>query len=122
MNNVAMRPKAVFSDAESQRLADRLRQSVRGEVRFDSGTRALYSADASNYRQVPVGVVVPQTAEDIVQAVRVCREFGAPILPRGGGTSMCGQAVNYAVGNWGRFPGTQLQQNKGQSGSVTLPP
>jgi len=97
MNNVAMRPKAVFSDAESQRLADRLRQSVRGEVRFDSGTRALYSADASNYRQVPVGVVVPQTAEDIVQTVRVCREFGAPILPRGGGTSMCGQAVNYAV-------------------------
>src|SRR6185503_15453177 len=49
------------------------------------------------YRQVPIGVVIPRTVDDIVETVRVCRELGAPILPRGGGTSMCGQSVNVAV-------------------------
>ena len=70
---------------------------MRGEVRFDRGSRALYSADASNYRQVPIGVVVPESVDDIVAAVAACREFQAPILARGGGTSMCGQSVNVAV-------------------------
>ncbi len=78
-------------------LADRLGAALQGEVRFDNGSRALYSADASNYRQIPIGVVVPRTTEDLVEAVRICHEFGAPILPRGGGTSMCGQAINVAV-------------------------
>jgi len=68
-----------------------------GEVRFDAGARAAYASDASNYRQVPIGVVLPRSAEDIVAAVAVCREYDAPILARGGGTSLCGQAVNVAV-------------------------
>src|SRR3954454_2120471 len=82
---------------DSSVLAARLREALTGEVHFDPGSRALYSADASNYRQVPIGVVIPRTVDDIVECVRVCRDSGAPILARGGGTSMCGQCVNVAV-------------------------
>ena len=78
-------------------LAARLKKAIGGEVRFDTGSRAVYSADASNYRQVPIGVVIPRNVDELVETVRVCREFDAPILPRGGGTSMCGQCVNVAV-------------------------
>ncbi|MFZ4288144.1 FAD-binding and (Fe-S)-binding domain-containing protein [Variovorax sp. HJSM1_2] len=78
-------------------MVKHLSNAIQGEVRFDSGSRALYSADASNYRQVPIGVVVPRNIDDIVKTVAVCREYGAPILARGGGTSMCGQSVNVAV-------------------------
>ncbi|MCP2259131.1 FAD/FMN-containing dehydrogenase [Streptoalloteichus tenebrarius] len=70
---------------------------VRGEVRFDAGTRAAYSTDASNYRQVPIGVVLPATVDDAVAAVEVCREHGVPVLARGGGTSLAGQCCNTAV-------------------------
>ena len=70
---------------------------MRGEVRFDAGARAAYASDASNYRQVPIGVVLPRTVEDIVAAVAACREHEVPILARGGGTSLCGQTVNVAV-------------------------
>src|SRR5262245_39164275 len=78
-------------------LADGLRQHVQGEVRFDAGSRAAYSHDASNYRQVPIGVVVPRDINDIVAAVEVCRQHGAPVLMRGGATSQNGQCVNVAV-------------------------
>ena len=78
-------------------LAAALRRAVSGEVRFDAGSRAVYAHDASNYRQVPIGVVLPKTVDDIVAAVAVCREFHAPILPRGGGTAQNGQTVNVAV-------------------------
>ncbi len=78
-------------------LAEALRSQVRGDVRFDSGSRALYAADASNYRQVPIGVVVPRDAEDVLAAISLCREFGAPLLCRGGGTSLSGQCCNVAV-------------------------
>ena len=74
-----------------------LREALKGEVRFDNGARAAYAYDASNYRQVPIGVVLPRSAEDIVAAVAACREHQAPILARGGGTSLCGQTVNVAV-------------------------
>ncbi|MBU2602978.1 MAG: FAD-binding oxidoreductase [Actinobacteria bacterium] len=74
-----------------------LRDAVRGEVRFDRGSRALYATDSSNYRQVPIGVVIPRDAADVEAAVAVCREHGVPILARGGGTSLAGQACNVAV-------------------------
>jgi FAD/FMN-containing dehydrogenase/Fe-S oxidoreductase len=90
-------PNATGFTGNALELAAELRSAIRGEVRFDEGSRALYSTDASNYRQVPIGVVLPTSAEDIVEAVRVCRKHGAPILPRGGGTSQCGQCVNIAV-------------------------
>ena len=74
-----------------------LRQAVRGEVRFDAASRAMYANDGSNFRQVPIGVVVPQTLDDIVTTHRVCAAQGAPIVNRGGGTSLSGETVNYAV-------------------------
>ncbi|HEY7240895.1 MAG TPA: FAD-linked oxidase C-terminal domain-containing protein [Burkholderiales bacterium] len=80
-----------------QRLDVALASAIAGEVRFDDAARAAYASDASNYRQVPVGVVLPRTVEDIVAAVALCRARGAAVLPRGGGTSMCGQSVNAAV-------------------------
>ncbi|WP_080410938.1 FAD-binding and (Fe-S)-binding domain-containing protein [Burkholderia ubonensis] len=78
-------------------LAADLRTAMRGEVRFDAGTKALYASDASNYRQVPLGVVVPAGADDLVAALGVCRRFDVPFLTRGGGTSQNGQGVNVAV-------------------------
>ncbi|MGE4110430.1 MAG: FAD-binding and (Fe-S)-binding domain-containing protein [Burkholderiales bacterium] len=83
--------------ADAAALADELRRRISGEVRFDNGTRAAYSADASNYRQIPVGVVIPRSIDDIAETLDVCREYGVPILPRGGGTSQNGQCVNVAV-------------------------
>ena len=70
---------------------------VRGEVRFDRGSRALYATDGSNYRQIPIGLVLPRDEEDVVAAVAACRKFGAPVLPRGAGTSLAGQCCNVAV-------------------------
>ena len=74
-----------------------LRRAVRGEVRFDAGSRALYATDSSNYRQVPIGVVIPRDRDDVLQTLELCRRFGAPILGRGAGTSLAGQCCNVAV-------------------------
>lgn len=74
-----------------------LRERVDGEVRFDAGSRGAYATDGSNYRHVPIGVVVPRTLEAGADAVAVCAEFGAPVLSRGGGTSLGGQCTNTAV-------------------------
>jgi FAD/FMN-containing dehydrogenase/Fe-S oxidoreductase len=78
-------------------LQSDLRERVKGEVRFDSGTRAIYAHDSSNYRQVPFGVVIPEDADDVVEAVKVCAKHGAPVLPRGCGTSLSGETTNVAV-------------------------
>src|SRR5579875_2986957 len=78
-------------------LQAELRKQLEGEVRFDNGSRALYSTDASNYRQVPIGVVVPKTIGDVIITVKLARFYGAPILVRGGGTSLAGQCCNIAV-------------------------
>ncbi|HEU5123916.1 MAG TPA: FAD-binding and (Fe-S)-binding domain-containing protein [Verrucomicrobiae bacterium] len=85
------------SDINPSALARRLKKKLAGEVRFDNGSRALYATDGSNYRQVPIGVVIPKSVEDIQETVALCREFGAPILSRGGGTSLAGQCCNVAV-------------------------
>ncbi|MFZ0866604.1 MAG: FAD-linked oxidase C-terminal domain-containing protein [Candidatus Sulfotelmatobacter sp.] len=78
-------------------LAEALHATIQGEVRFDRGTRALYATDGSNYRQVPIGVVLPRNADDVQAAVALCRQFGAPLLCRGAGTSLAGQCCNVAV-------------------------
>jgi FAD/FMN-containing dehydrogenase/Fe-S oxidoreductase len=82
---------------DAEILASELRAAIRGEVRFDDGARALYATDASNYRQVPIGVVVPRDDNDVIAAVALARKHGAPILARGGGTSLAGQCCNVAV-------------------------
>ena len=92
---IPIRPESAAIDVTQ--LARSLSAAVTGEVRFDKGTLAVYSADASNYRQVPLGVVIPKHAADIEAAMRICRAGNAPILPRGGGTSQNGQCVNVAV-------------------------
>ena len=76
---------------DRDRLETELTHVVRGEVRFDRGSRALYATDASNYRQPPIGVVVPRDASDVERAVAICRRHGAPIFGRGGGTSLAGR-------------------------------
>ena len=82
---------------DAQALASELRKQLEGEVRFDNGSRALYATDSSNYRQVPIGVVVPRSADDVIATLSTCREFHAPVLSRGGGTSLAGQCCNVAV-------------------------
>src|SRR5258708_11270865 len=91
----ALAARAESVDVPSLEAA--LRRHLRGEVRFDAGSRALYAVDGSNYRQVPIGVVAPRDTEDVLAAVSLCREHRAPLLARGGGTSIAGQCCNVAV-------------------------
>jgi FAD/FMN-containing dehydrogenase/Fe-S oxidoreductase len=83
--------------AAHRELETRLKSSIRGDVLFDLGSRALYAADASNYRQLPIGVILPRDAADVEAALAACRATGAAVLPRGGGTSLAGQCANVAV-------------------------
>ncbi len=85
------------ADVDVSALETELRNNLRGEVRFSDGDRALYSTDSSNYRQIPIGVVVPHDRSDVITTVAICRKFGAPITCRGGGTSLAGQCCNVAV-------------------------
>jgi FAD/FMN-containing dehydrogenase/Fe-S oxidoreductase len=107
-------PLPILSPEQSQQFAERahasktarvdaralessLRSRVTGEVRFDTSSRALYATDGSSYRQVPIGVVIPRHADDVIATIATCREYGAPVLSRGGGTSLAGQCCNTAV-------------------------
>ncbi|WP_329231491.1 FAD-binding and (Fe-S)-binding domain-containing protein [Streptomyces canus] len=99
---VVRRPDAPPPDTAALERA--LRERVDGEVRFDAGSRAAYSTDASNFRQTPIGVVVPRTPEAAAEAVAVARENDAPVLSRGGGTSLAGQCTNTAVViDWSKY-------------------
>lgn len=89
--------KPVDSFLQAAELESELKRTVKGEVRFDRGSRAMYASDASNYRQIPIGLVVPRDDEDVMAAVAACRLFRAPVLPRGAGTSLAGQSCNVAV-------------------------
>jgi len=89
--------KPVDSFAQAGELEHELKRVVKGEVRFDRGSRALYSSDGSNYRQIPIGLVVPRDDADVIATVAACRKYGAPVLPRGAGTSLAGQSCNVAV-------------------------
>ncbi|MGB9119531.1 MAG: FAD-binding oxidoreductase, partial [Candidatus Angelobacter sp.] len=85
------------SRSQAEALAAELRSAITGEVCFDDGTRALYAVDGSNYRQVPIGIVIPRTIEEVIQTVALARKHNAPLLPRGGGTSLSGQSCNVAL-------------------------
>src|SRR3954463_15622574 len=92
-----MEPVPEHHRPDIKELEAELTRVLRGEVRFDGGSRALSATDGSNYRQVPIGVVMPTSVEDVIETVRLCRQFGVPILSRGGGTSLAGQCCNVAV-------------------------
>ena len=79
------------------RLAERLRRNIAGAVLFDRADRGRYATDASIYQVEPLGVIVPQTIDDVAAALAIAREEGIAVLPRGGGTSQCGQTVNRAL-------------------------
>src|SRR5262252_1257458 len=91
----ALAARNEYVDAAALEAA--LRRHLRGDVRFDKSTRALYATDGSNYRQVPIGIVLPRDTEDVLAAVALCREHNAPLLARGSGTSLAGQCCNVAV-------------------------
>ena len=78
-------------------LRDKLATSIEGDVRFDAAARAIYSTDASNYRRVPIGIVVPRHERDVIRAIELARENAIPVLPRGGGTALGGQTANTAL-------------------------
>src|SRR3954469_24437571 len=91
------RPSQPAATVDAAALESALRARIEGEVRFSVGDRALYATDGSNYRQVPIGVVVPRTVDDVVATVEECRRYGAPLLSRGGGTALAGKCCNVAV-------------------------
>ncbi|RCV48124.1 FAD-binding oxidoreductase, partial [Marinitenerispora sediminis] len=99
-------------------LADR----VAGEVRFDDGSRSVYATGGSNYRQVPIGVVVPRDVADAAEALAVCREHDAPVLSRGGGTSLAGQCCNVAVVlDWSKYA-NRLVELDTEAGTAVVEP
>lgn len=86
-----------LDESDRGELEAALLAAVRGDVSFDAGTRAVYSTDSSNYRQVPLGVVFPRDHDDVTTVMRICAEHDAPVLGRGAGTSLAGQGCNVAV-------------------------
>jgi len=97
MSETIAPPPVHAAQLDPSALEAALRRHLRGEVRFDSGSRAIYATDGSNYRQVPIGVVIPRDKEDVLATVTLCREHRAPLLARGGGTSLAGQCCNAAI-------------------------
>src|SRR5579884_3098285 len=94
------------------RLQLELRKNVEGEVRFDPGSIQMYSLDGSNYQQMPIGLVIPKSAEDVVATVDACRRYDAPLLSRAGGTSLAGQCCNYAIViDWTKYMNRILDVN-----------
>ena len=94
MNKPLELKELMFDQAQ---LTKRLRQETSGEVMTDSASRGRYATDASIYQAMPVAVFVPKTAEDIATAIQIAAELGVPVLPRGGGTSQCGQTTGAAL-------------------------
>ncbi len=110
------------SNVDAAGLEAELRRNIEGEVRFDAGTKAMYAVDASNYRQVPIGVVIPKSKEDVVQTVAAARKFGAPVLSRGGGTSLAGECCNVAVViDWSKYMHGVLDLNLHERWARVLP-
>ncbi len=110
------------SEVDAAGLEAELRKNIEGEVRFDPGSKAMYAVDASNYRQVPIGVVVPKSTEDVVRTVAAARNFGAPVLSRGGGTSLAGQCCNVAIViDWSKYMHGVLDLEPGERWARVLP-
>jgi FAD/FMN-containing dehydrogenase/Fe-S oxidoreductase len=90
-------PPVGVADVDRRALRKLLEAELEGEVRFRPGDRAMYATGGSNYRMIPIGVVLPKSVEDVLATIAACREHGAPVLARGGGTSLAGQIANVAV-------------------------
>src|SRR5256885_411899 len=115
-------PKRAEPHVDVNGLRAELERNVEGEVRFDAGSKAMYAVDASNYRQVPIGVVIPRSKEDVVHTVAACQKFGAPLLSRGGGTSLAGQCCNVAIViDWSKYMHQILEINTAERWARVLP-
>ena len=113
---VAIEPQSFvresFEQSKASSLQRELSSHISGEVRFDDVSRAIYATDASNYRQVPIGVVIPKTQEDVIKTLSICRRYQAPVLSRGGGTSLAGQCCNAAVViDWSKYLNRIIELN-----------
>ncbi|MBV9450978.1 MAG: FAD-binding protein [Streptosporangiaceae bacterium] len=107
---------------DTEKLQRALEEAVDGEVRFDAGSRGAYAHDGSNYRMPPIGVVVPKTAEAAVSAIKTCSEFNAPVLSRGGGTSLAGQCCNEAIViDWTKYCHNLLSVDPGGRTAIVQP-
>ena len=95
MNETA--PLVFHARRSGSELAQRLARVVEGELMFDAASRGRYATDASIYQVMPLGVLVPRTHDDVRAAFDVCRELRVPVLPRGAGSSQCGQTVGAAL-------------------------
>ncbi len=101
-----------FDRSKASSLQRELSKRISGEVRFDSASKAIYATDASNYRQVPIGVVIPRTQQDVIETIAICRKYQAPVLSRGGGTSLAGQCCNAAVViDWSKYLNRIIELN-----------
>lgn len=106
----------------AKKVSKELQKSISGEVRFDKGSRALYATDLSVYRQVPIGVVIPKTVEDVIKTVEICHRYDVPILGRGCGTSLAGQCCNFAVIiDFSKYLNNILEINKEERYAVVQP-
>ncbi|MGA8117978.1 MAG: FAD-linked oxidase C-terminal domain-containing protein [Actinocatenispora sp.] len=111
-----------LADLDVRAVEAALRARVDGEVRFDPGSRGAYATDGSNYRQVPIGVVIPRSVDAGVEAIAVCAELGAPVLLRGGGTSLAGQCTNVAVViDWTKYCNRLVSVDPGARSCVVEP-
>ena len=88
---------ANLTEAELGAIGERLKGRIAGEIRMDRYNRLMYSTDASMYQMMPVGVVVPKNADDVEAAMATAKEFGIPVMPRGGGTGLAGKTTNHAL-------------------------
>ena len=110
------------ASADTRALVEDLKGLVEGEVRFDPMTRALYSTDASIYQVEPIGVVLPRSEEDVIAVVETAASHGVPVLPRGGGTSLAGQAVGRAVVlDFSKYMRRVIEIDADRGGSVPSP-
>ena len=96
VNQAIERAKAI-SDELREQIQHDLTKAIRGDVKFDRYTRAIYATDASIYEMEPVGLVLPRNAADVARSIEIARNYEVPVLPRGGGTSLSGQGCNHAV-------------------------
>ncbi len=118
----AERSPSTLDASKLSDLEEQLRRSIEGEVRFDAGSKAIYAVDSSNYRQVPIGVVVPKSIEDVVNTVATCKRFDVPLLSRGGGTSLAGQCCNTAVVmDWSKYLGQILNIDPSRKQATVRP-
>jgi len=109
-------------DVDVHALEAQLRTNVQGEVRFDRGSLMIYSVDASNYQQIPLGVVVPKSYDDVAATFAACRHYGAPVMSRGAATGLAGQTCNNAIViDWSKYLNKILELNPQQSYAIVQP-